>query len=112
MKDCVVLAGDARDAAAAADWAAAFATKARLTSAEARALAARVRDRYVEACAALFGGAAEPRKVLLSGRVENGGPAFELCTDGAVKCDVDCQALGPRPDKAACDGLTCFTLAT
>lgn len=107
MKDCVVLAGDARDAAAAAEWANACARRARMTGAEAKAVAARVREHYVVACEALFGGENNARRVILSARFDKGAPEFQLCTDGAVKCD----ALGPKCDEGACDGLTCFRLA-
>lgn len=106
MKDCVVLAGDARDANAAKNWAASCAKRARMTADEAKSVAARVRDAYVKACAALFGGRDAHRKVVLSATFDKGAPEFELCTDGALKC----EALGPKTDDGACDGLTCFRL--
>lgn len=106
MKDCVVLAGNARDADKAASWAASCATRARMTADEARAVAVRVRDVYVRACEALFSGRDAGQKVMLSAMFDNGAPEFQICTDGAVKCD----ALGAKLEGSACDGLTCFKL--
>lgn len=109
MKDCVVLAGDARDANSAALWAASCARRAKMTADDVKALATLVQDRYVAACEALFGDSknASDRSVMLSAEFGDGRPQFQICTDGAVKC----EALGPACDNNACDGLTCFRIA-
>ena len=112
MKDCVVLTGNVDDANLAATWAASCAERARLTKAEATAIAAHVRNRYAQACTALFGETTGRNRVLLSAEFEKGRPQFEICTDGAVSCEADCEALGPRRDDRACDGLTCYVLPT
>lgn len=106
MKDCVVLTGDVGDANQAGKWAASCARKARMTAEEGKALAARVRDLYVKACQALFGGAGAGRMVVLSAEFGNGAPQFQICADGALTCD----ALGPKCNEGVCDGLTCFRL--
>ncbi|MGB0411944.1 MAG: hypothetical protein ACPGFA_10170 [Pikeienuella sp.] len=107
MRDCVVLAGNARDASLAANWAASCAARARMTADEGKALAARIRDRYVTACEALFGAqGGTGRQVMLSAEFGEGQPRFELIADGAVACD----AIGPKCDAGPCDGLTCFRL--
>ena len=106
MKDCVVLAGDVREANAAADWAASCAERALMTADEAKTIAARVRAIYIKACDALFAVRKADRVVVLSATFKSGAPEFQLCTDGALKCD----ALGPRTGDTVGDGLTCFRL--